>query len=57
MDRLCLNVWLRREESEFSVYFPEVPWGCLGMLGQDTSLTSINAMLSGYMLLEIVHTE
>lgn len=23
MDRLCLNVWLRREESEFSVYFPE----------------------------------
>eukprot|EP00434_Breviolum_minutum_P021011 symbB.v1.2.018537.t1/scaffold1482.1/size116129/2 len=23
MDRLCLNVWLRREESEFYVYFPE----------------------------------
>lgn len=23
VDRLCLNVWLRREESEFCAYFPE----------------------------------
>jgi len=23
IDRLCLNVWLRREQSEFEAYFPE----------------------------------
>ena len=29
-DRLCLNVWLRCEKSEFAAYFPEVT--CIEMI-------------------------